>query len=245
MHKSEYKRIEELENKHFWYRAMGEQVIESIASFVRKKKVILDAGCGTGGMSLKLTRFGTVYAVDINETALKFAQKKGLRHVIKASVSELPFQDDYFDLVVCLDVLYHKKVTDDTAALKELYRVLKPKGLLLLRLPALEILRGAHDIVVETRHRYTTGEVGRKMKTSGFTVVGISYANMLLTVPLLIKRSLERIKGKRYFHSDSHPLPLLINEIFYLILNCENQLLKYISLPFGSSVVALGKKIPS
>jgi len=162
-----------------------------------------------------LEKFGKVYAVDINDTALLYAKKKGIKNLYKASVENLPFKNDFFDMVVCSDVLYHKKVTDDEKALKELHRVLKPDGLLFLRLPAFEFLRGAHDIIVQTRHRYTAKEIKEKLVSCGFAINKLTYANMILSIPLFVKRSFERFFNHRLHKSDTTMLPDILNEIFY------------------------------
>ena len=232
-----------MENIHFWYRAMEGLVINLIHKYKSPGKIkILDAGCGTGGMAKKLKKFGNVTAIDINPVALEYAKKKKLDKLIRATVERLPFSGNQFDIIVCLDVLYHQKVKSDFSALKELYRVLKPGGLFILRLPAFEALRGSHDIVVHTRRRYTIKEVGIKMNSSGFKIIKLTYANMFLSVPLFIKRSYESLWQKQTFTSDTALLPDFINKIFYLILTIENKMLNYISFPFGSSVICIGMK---
>ena len=244
MQSLEYKRIEKLENIHFWYRAMEEMILYLVKQNVKGRVNILDAGCGTGGLSEKMESFGRVTAIDINPVALKIAREKKIDKLLKASVERLPFQDNSFHLIVSLDVLYHQKVKSDIKALSELYRVLKPGGVLILRLPAFEFLRGAHDIVVQTRHRYTTYEVSKKMQQAGFKIKKLSYVNMLLSIPLFVKRSYERFYKKHSLVSDTILLPELLNKIFYFILKNDNKLLKFINLPFGSSVLSIGLKNP-
>lgn len=243
MQKNEYQKIEEMENRHFWYMAMEEHTLQMIKNRVKREIKILDAGCGSGGFAEKLGRLGPVFAIDINPEAIRHARKKNISKVIKASVTKLPFRDESFDAVVCLDVLYHKKVKNDVLALREIYRVLKNGGLFFLRLPALEILRGSHDIVVETRHRYTVREVRQKLNFAGFNLQKLSYANMFLSLPLLMKRSYERLFSKKTgAKSDSRLIWGLFNSFFYFILKFELGLTKKFDLPFGSSVIAIAKK---
>lgn len=242
MYKAEYDLIEQIENYHFWYRAMEDMVIKLITKSPRRDLKILDAGCGGGGMSEKMGLFGEVTAIDVNPNALAYARQKNIHKVVSANVESLPFNADSFDLVICLDVLYHKKVTNDLKALGEFRRVLKKNGMIILRLPAFEFLRGSHDNVVATRHRYTGAEVKAKMQSAGFKIVKNSYANMILSLPLIIKRNYESYFKKNESHSDSFKLPPLINNLAYFILTSENSLLSFIDLPFGSSVIAIGKK---
>ncbi len=244
MHQSEYHLVNKFENTHFWYRAMNELTINILKKRIKQKVKILDAGCGTGGLSQKLKQFGKVTAIDINNLALQYARKKKLDRVIKASVCSLPFKKNSFDVIISLDVIYHKKVEDDIIALKEMNRVLKPGGIIILRVPAFECLRGGHDIVVETKHRYSLPELKYKLVESGYHIIKISYCNMILSIPLFMKRFIERhIKQKQDILSDTILPPRIINELFYFIFRQENKLLnKRINFPFGSSIICLAKK---
>lgn len=242
MHFSEYNKIEELEEVHFWYSAMEKYILDVLENTIKKKVKILDAGCGTGGLSQKMMKFGYVAAIDISPVALEFAKKKKISRVFKGSVESIPFKENSFDIVVCLDVLYHRKVKDDIKAFNEFYRILKPNGILILRLPAFELLRGAHDRVVETRHRYTLLEVRSKILNTGFQIKKISYANMVLSIPLFVKRFVERMQKKKIKVSDTYLLNQVLNNILKAYLLSENKLLLKFNFPFGSSVIAIAKK---
>ena len=74
-------------------------------------------------------------------------------------------------------MLYHRWVEDDAAAVAELVRVLEPGGVLLVRVPALRMLWGAHDAAVHSRHRYTTREVRALLEGRGLRVLRATYAN--------------------------------------------------------------------
>ncbi|HEY4523572.1 MAG TPA: methyltransferase domain-containing protein [Candidatus Paceibacterota bacterium] len=105
--------------------------------FGRIKKInlkILDVACGPGFLTKELakrsSRF-TVFGLDNYKYTLKLARKncRGLKGIIfkLASVYRMPFPDGYFDLVVCKDSLHH--FDNLKLALKEMFRVVKPSGL--------------------------------------------------------------------------------------------------------------------
>ena len=157
---SEYKNIFENEESHFFYVGNHNMVLSLVKRYLKPGKEIriLDAGCGTGLLAKKLEKFGVVTGIDISPEAILYAKKRGIR-AIKASVTKLPFKDETFDLVVSIDVLYHQNVENDLNALGEFKRVLKPNGILIVKVPAYNWLRGSHDIVVHTKHRYTLEEL--------------------------------------------------------------------------------------
>src|SRR3989344_2071431 len=101
---------------------------------------ILDAGCGRGFYVKLFTYLGfaqKIVGIDINEVYLQKARqiaRDNKKVVLKqGSIYKIPYPDNHFDCVVCSEVLEH--LDDDSAALKELYRVLKPQGLLLVTVP--------------------------------------------------------------------------------------------------------------
>ena len=115
MEKQEYLNIFKNEKSHFFYRANHGLFISFARKFSGKKRIkILDAGCGTGLLAKKLKNLGNVVGVDINRLALALSKKRGVRAKL-ASVDKLPFKTDSFDLIVSMDVLYHKGVNDKKA----------------------------------------------------------------------------------------------------------------------------------
>lgn len=99
---------------------------------------ILDAGCGEGSLCrwmAKKSKSATIYGMDISIIGIGMAMKSftGLDNLkfCQANVKNLPFKDNFFSLVVCQSVIEH--VVDYIAALKELVRVLRRGGNLILR----------------------------------------------------------------------------------------------------------------
>lgn len=242
MEKAEYEVMFEVEENHFWYRGM--KLITEV--FLRKhlprltNNTILDAGCGTGGAELFLRKFGNTFGVDISPVAISYCKKRGLKNIRQYSIEKLPFADNTFDLVTCLDVICQQEVKKDTRALHEFYRVLKPGGFLILRVPAFDWLRSYHDRLVHTKHRYTRWEVSNLLKEANFGIRKISYVNTFLFPLVVIKRILLRFFPQK--HSDVTPLNPFLNKLFLLPLVAESKLIKFIDFPFGVSVIAAAQK---
>jgi SAM-dependent methyltransferase len=162
MNPEEYRVMAELEGVQWWYagmrriaRALLEPLLPEAGSRSRR---ILDAGCGTGWNLQALSVFGETHGVDLSPLAASATRRRGGR-VSLGNLLSLPYGSASFDVVTSFDVIYHAWVVDDVQAVRELARVLKPGGVLLLKAPALKILWGAHDEAVLSRHRYTRPEM--------------------------------------------------------------------------------------
>src|SRR5258708_6435351 len=77
----------------------------------------LDAGCGTGRNLVEFGVLGPAQGIDPSEQAVAFCRKRGLDHVSRARIEELPFEAASFDLLLACDVIEH--VPDDARALAE------------------------------------------------------------------------------------------------------------------------------
>lgn len=99
-----------------------------------KGKELLDAGCGTGWFSQKACEKGAVVtSMDLGEGLLsKVAQKCDSKRVV-GSVLEMPFSEASFEVVISSEVIEH--TPDPFKALQEMYRVLRPGGILILSTP--------------------------------------------------------------------------------------------------------------
>lgn len=244
MEPAEYLRLSHLEHNHWWYVGMNNIAAQMLKRMERPTEThrILDAGCGTGGSLTWLKEFGAAYGIDHHVLAMSLAKEKGHRRISRATVSSLPFAEATFDVVTSFDVLYHVDVSDDVAALKEMARVMVPGGVLLFRLPAIKWLCGSpHDRVVHTRHRYTRGEVTRKINEAGIEPVRITYANTILFLPAMLWRlaGIATASGKS---SDLRDSGSVIDRACAALLRLEAMVLNFADFPIGLSVFAIAKK---
>ena len=241
MKPEEYGRMFATEERQWWYAGMRAITAALLEPFLPAGGAgrVLDAGCGTGANLEHLRSHGSPVGVDISDEALAFCRQRGVR-AVRGSVLELPFASGSFGLVTSFDVLYHRWVTDDRAAVAELARVLAPGGLLFVRVPALRLLWGAHDEAVLSRHRYTRPELRALVRSAGLEVLRASYCNSLLFPLLLAHRGLDRLTGRH--GSDVGFLPAPLEAAFRAALLLEARLLRFTSLPVGASAVVLARK---
>lgn len=246
MERSEYERLAAAEERMWWFRGLHANLIAAFdrASAAAPRRTILDAGCGTGGLLLRLAkRFPalTSIGIELHRSAAATARAKSGRPVCVGSVDRLPFAAASFDAIMSADVLCHRGV-DEAAALAGFYDCLRPGGVLLLNLPAYRWLYSEHDAAVDNARRYGRGDVARLLAAAGFADLRIRYWNTFLFPLMVIRRKLWR-RGGAGAASDVALLPEAIERVFRAIVALETWLLEAgISLPFGGSILALAVK---
>jgi ubiquinone/menaquinone biosynthesis C-methylase UbiE len=244
MEPEEYRRMFELEDHYWWFSAKRALVRSLLEAYARVPPgLAVDVGCGTGGTVQAFSSWGGRWvAVDRSELALGFCRKRGLRSLLQASAEALPVRSGSVDLVLCLDVLYHRGVQDDRRVLAECFRILRPSGTAVITDSALDWLRGPHDEAVHARKRYRLGELTALVKAARFEVLKRSYANSLLFVPTVAYRLARRWLPGQTTRSDVLVIPRPIERILAGITALERWLLMRLSLPLGTSVVLVARK---
>jgi SAM-dependent methyltransferase len=99
-----------------------------------KGSKILEAGCGTGQTLSPLSERHETYGLDISRAALKLAQDN-CKFPVLASIFNLPFDDNTFDLVYNSGVIEHFKDPENVAAIQEIARVTKSSGRVIIIVP--------------------------------------------------------------------------------------------------------------
>ncbi|MFY9555193.1 MAG: class I SAM-dependent methyltransferase [Blastocatellia bacterium] len=235
----------ELEERLWWYEGMRAVTAAILDQGLgdRKDRRLLDVGCGTGySLVWMRERFvlAEVYGVDLSPSAAAFWRTRSLDTVALSSVDKLPFGAREFDLVTCFDVIYQLNDERASAAVSEIHRVLKPGGLLFIREPAYQWMRGAHDVAVGTRRRYTLTDLRRLLLAHGFKPRRSTYANTLLFGLAAPHRLLSKLRGST--ESDVKPVPRWLNGLLGAALRLEARMLGRIEFPFGLSAIILAEK---
>lgn len=105
--------------------------------FDARGQLFLDVGCTDARVVLALKRNKDFFVgIDIDIRALNTAKNTGIK-AVAASAEHLPFKEGAFDGIICSEVLEH--LADDRGAIKEIARVLKKSGLLVISVPNSEI----------------------------------------------------------------------------------------------------------
>ncbi|RKY29994.1 MAG: hypothetical protein DRP74_07840 [Candidatus Omnitrophota bacterium] len=163
-----------------------------------KAQRYLDLGCGDGSFTLKVTNLvkaKEVIGVDISDQALSRARGKGIKTFkVDLETDSLPFINDYFDLITAIEVVEHLRTVDNL--LTEAFRVLKPRGFLVIATPNLGswinrllLLFGYQPMHTEPSKKYHVGLPIRNVKEKS------SYAGHVNLMTTKALRSLLKAYG--------------------------------------------------
>ncbi len=244
MRRAVYELMSRVEDDHWWYagmRTISRALLGAQAANGAPLRV-LDVGCGTGRNLIELGRLGQATGIDSSADAIGFAVGRGLTRLARGSADRLPFRGGTFDLVTAYDVLCHRNIADDVLALREMHRVLRSGGRLLLQLPAYAWLTSAHDRAVDNVRRYSGAQVRDELATSGFALERLTHANTLLFPLAAAKRLVEPLLPGARNGSDLEAAPGFLNGVLAAVLRLEARLLTRVDLPFGLTLVALARR---
>jgi SAM-dependent methyltransferase len=231
-----------VEQSHWWF--VGRRHLfarELLKAGNRGSQEVLDVGSGTGSNLRMLRDLGFFNAVglDNSEQAIRFCAEKGLAPVRYGDICAMPFDSDSFDLVLATDVIEH--VEDDSLALREVARVLRPGGKALITVPAFSSLWGLQDRVAHHRRRYRQRELRDLLEASGLKPVHMFYFNYLLFVPIWLARRLIDVLGLK-LESEGQLNAPIVNFILSAIFRLDTWTAPLVRPPLGVSILALVSK---
>ena len=238
-----------MEDVHWWFVGRRQILLQILDRYIGSngshERKILDVGCGTGTMLTHLAAYGKAHGVDIDEEAVGYCLERGLEDVQLGEAAQLPFDDGSYDLVTALDVVEH--LDDDVGAFREMRRVLRPGGHLLVTVPANPFLWGDQDEVNLHKRRYVSSELRDRVVESGFDVIRLSYINALLFPPIAAVRMLRRLERRfrRQIPVQSdfrYPAPGPVNFLLGHLFGAEAPIVRRVNIPFGVSILALARK---
>jgi ubiquinone/menaquinone biosynthesis C-methylase UbiE len=236
------------ERDHFWFRGFRRFVTPLVERAASGRQLeILDCGSGTGHNLGWLSRYGRATGIDLTWSGLAYARQAGQRRLARASAAALPFRGSSFDLVTSFDVLQCIPEDAEAGAVREMRRVLRPDGHLVVNVAALNMLRGNHSVLSHEVRRYTLPALRRLLEGAGFEVVRATYTNATLLPLVAAVRAVQRASGLAPSDIDAAAAREIaipsapVNTALSAILGIEAALVRLVPLPIGSSVVALAK----
>jgi SAM-dependent methyltransferase len=191
MHDALYRQLGEVEDRHWWHRARAQLVRTTLRKFhFDPDSAALDVGCGTGGMLTLLSEFSSrVVGLDRSPTALELAGRKlpgAELHGADANALAREFAPDSFDLVTLFNVLYHEWIDSESDVLRQVCRILKPGGLILITEAAFPSLTRRHDRLAMGARRYTLRRMQDLLIGAGLEWRDGTYFNLTSFLPAWI-----------------------------------------------------------
>jgi SAM-dependent methyltransferase len=188
-----------------------------------------------------------VYGIDIANEAARYWPQRGVAPSSSlASINELPFPSQHFDGVVSVDILECEGV-EDRRAFAELVRITRPGGTVIVVVPAYQwmMTKGHHEAVHAVR-RYNKSSLRALAEDLPLQIERVTHGFAALFPIIGGVRLLNRLQeqwGKVEMKSELQPLRPWVNQFLYGITNIERHLLRSMDMPFGSSLILVGRRV--
>jgi SAM-dependent methyltransferase len=240
-----YSHLQQIEQAHWWYVARRKIIFDWVGrvlpDYVSPK--LLDIGCGTGFnvAYLEANGYSQVTGLDFSTEALMFCRSRHLPYLICGDGVCPPFSHHSFDIILALDLIEH--LEDDRQALREITRLLKPNGSLIIFTPAFNFLWGLQDEVGQHYRRYTACDLRQKLQAVGLRIDKLTYANTFLFPFIWAGRLALRWRGNKIRGTSENDLhPAWSNKLLQAIFAAERPLLRRVNFPFGVSLLCIARK---
>lgn len=222
-------------------RASRQYALEQLHRYLKgEHPVILDAGCSSGFM-LHLIREKLPHASIIGSDVVRgpleqLAAKMPDIPLLQFDLVRCPLPDNSIDAVVLLNVLEH--ITDDAAALRQVYRILKPGGIAVIEVPAGPHLYDVYDKLLLHCRRYSLTTLCSLAKNIGFRIARQSHLGFFAypgfwLVKWRNKRFLSQEKALQRRIVESSIRDTGNSHLLNTIMHVELALGRWISYPFG------------
>ncbi len=247
MNPAEFANIAALEENFWWFRGMREILCDLLDPIARERSFtrVLEGGCGTGHLSRHLAaRYQwKMVPLDLAPEGLQYGRSLGVERMVQGNIAALPFADNSFDALVSMDVLVHFPRGQEVTPFAEFVRVVKPGGLLAIRVSALDLLRSRHSEFAHERQRFTRPRLLTLAARHRLRVLRCTYLNsLLLPVSFTKFRVIEPLMSGPA-ESGVQPLPGWLDNLLYIPLRLEKSWLAAgWNFPLGQSLLLLAEK---
>lgn len=205
---------------------------------------VLDAGCGTGFLSLLLIQKGyNVWSVDLSEEMIRLTRRTIQDSGYNSNSFQYNLEEDrslpyhFFDTIICLDVIEH--IEDDNNILSYFFELLSPGGVLILSVPAIRQIYSTRDKNMGHYRRYTRYELLLKVASSGLICKKMRYWNILGIAPYIFMKVFPAFSLEERIRHHSNERSVYINSVIERWFSVmENAII----FPIGLTLFAVCRK---
>jgi SAM-dependent methyltransferase len=246
MNPEEYEALERVELTHWFYAGKRQIVLTWLRRLgaLGSDRLLVDCGAGTGRFVLEARRECRAIAVDDHDESLVIARKYlGEDGVRRGSCMALEFDDASADVVTALDVIEH--VPDDVAAVREMTRILRPGGVMVITVPALMALWSDWDVSLHHFRRYRREPLRDLLRGAGLEVPHCAYINVFPLPAVWLLRKLRTWFPKPAAPAGSRaeekvPPAWLNGFLLWLFVASATQ--TWVSFPAGVGLLAVARR---
>ncbi|WP_342146831.1 class I SAM-dependent methyltransferase [Rickettsiella endosymbiont of Aleochara curtula] len=226
---------------HFLNKLSRDYTIHQLKTYLAPltKPAILEIGCSSGYMLQQLSQlfpYATIIGSDVVYKPLLELSKRLALPLLRFDILQCPLPDNCIDAIIILNVLEH--IEDDVTTLKQIYRILKPNGVLILEVPAGPHLYDAHDKICMHFRRYKLSKLCQLITKQGFKVISRSHLGTLIYPAFFLaklwnKRLLSKPDSEQRQLMEKKIRQTSKNKLLSILMNIELKLGKWIAYPFG------------
>ena len=239
--------------RHFWYSHRNEIIHRVIRRFFREKKIkILELGTGSGNIISYLSSKNLqVDGADIYRESLSYISQyagKVFKYDLRTDPGTTEARDlkKNYEIVILADVIEH--LEEAVLALSNAKYFCNDEGIVIITVPALAKLWSRYDSACGHKRRYDPDMLKSQMKAAGMDCVFIKHFFFFPSIILFLKRwAIKSVSKKtqnccdKKIVEEEFRINAFFNFIFILICKIEFFVSKFLDLPFGSSIIAVGR----
>jgi SAM-dependent methyltransferase len=230
-----------VERAHWFYRGKRDLVRHWLAALgpLGREDLLVDIGAGTGQFLLEMRPLCRTVGVEAQAHAAAIAAARSVP-LARGAIEALPIRSGAATAVTALDVLEH--VADDAGAARELARIARPGGIVIVHVPALARLWSDWDEALGHQRRYDCARVLALVRGAALIVRHCAYVNSLACLPILVARTLRTRFGLGAERRLEDHVPLApLNHLLYWSFVAPGRW-AWCSPPFGTSILCIAQK---
>ena len=233
-----FKNLAEIEDGNFWFRARNQLILWALGKYAPGMRSFLEIGCGTGfvlsGISKRFPDVRLMGGEHFEEGLVYARQRVPAAEFIQMDALSIPYRSEW-DAVGVFDVLEH--IEADEAVLQQIYKALKPGGVVLITVPQHPWLWSAVDEYDCHERRYSYKELREKVLAAGFRILRTtSFVSILFPAMVVSRMAHGRTSVKDTLVGVGRRIPPWLNYLFEKILNFEMVMIRLgVNFPLGGS----------